>query len=569
MKEKLSIYLLKAAQKSGVESDIMSLEYTENSSNGDFSSNVAMVYAKKLGTTPRELAEKIIEVFKSDMPDFVIAVEVAGPGFINFFIKDEAFVEEIFRPGVQVNAKSLQRVLVEHTDPNTFKPFHIGHLMANAIGESLARLIIFSGDNVTKLCYPSDIGLHIAKSIWAISKNKPIVPEAGAPVIERTAFLGKMYAEGTLAYDADVTAKAEINALNKIIYEKSDAETNAWYEKGKRWSMEHFELLYKRLGTSFDEVFFESDMAPIGKEIVKNNIGKIFEESEGAVVFPGEKYGVHTRVFLNSHGLPTYEAKELGLNTSKFKKYPDTDLSIVVTANEQNDYFKVLVKTLSLLDENIGKKTMHIGHGMLRLSTGKMSSRTGKVITAETLIDEIKSLVLEKMKDNKEHATNKDAIADMIAIGAIKYTILRQAIGSDVIFDSAKSISFEGDSGPYLQYSAVRAQAVLAKAKEEGVVMMTSDNMTGNSLPTQVTYLEKLLVRFPDIVSRARSEYAPQHISSYLIALAGEFNSFYARQTIVDKNDPLSLYYVALTKSFFETLTKGLWILGIGVPEKM
>jgi arginyl-tRNA synthetase len=176
-------------------------------------------------------------------------------------------------------------------------------------------------------------------------------------------------------------------------------------------------------------------------------------------------------------------------------------------------------------------------------------------------------MVKEKMSGRELSSAQVDEISDQVAIAAIKYTILRQAIGGDVIFDSAKSISFEGDSGPYLQYSAVRAQAVLEKAEKEGIKV--AKNSAKATLSERAGLLEKLIVRFPDIVVRARVEYAPQHIAGYLINLAGAFNSFYGNQTIADAKDPLSPYYVALTKSFRTTMTNGLWLLGIKVPEKM
>lgn len=570
MKEKIRLLLEESAKRLKIDPSSFSLDYPENACYGDISSNIALTGAKATGTSPVLLANRIKEDLQAHCPeDDIASISVAGPGFINFSFRDSHFFRTILNGDFdRPIGKGGKKILVEHTDPNTFKPFHIGHLMANAIGESLSRLLSHYGEEVTPLCYPSDIGLHIAKAIWAIRRNEGVAPGEDAPLIERTAFLGKKYAEGTLAYEESPEVKVEIDALNKTIYEKSDADVLAWFEKGRKWSLEHFESLYGRLGTKFAEYIFESEMAPIGLRIVRDNVGRIFEESEGAVVFRGDNHGLHTRVFINSQGLPTYEAKEIGLNTTKFRKYPDTDLSIVVTANEQNDYFRVLVKTLELLDGNIGARTKHIGHGMLRLPSGKMSSRTGRVITAEDLISTIKSMVMEKMKetDRMKEVSNeeKDRIADQVAIGAVKYTILRQSIGSDVIFDSVKSISFEGDSGPYLQYSAVRAKAVLEKAAKEGI-----EAGSDIPLPKLSTSLEKFLVRFPDIAIRAREEFAPQIVANYLVALAAEFNSFYARQVIVDPKDPLSPYYVVLTRSFLSVMTRGLNLLGIEVPAKM
>ncbi len=582
MKNELIGALKTAASAAGVEASLIgaiTLDFPDNTEHGDFTTNVAMVNAKKLAMNPRALAEKIVSEFEKVKPTIIKEVSIAGPGFINFKIKDEVFAKEVLAVSSEASkkvAKSAKNnsanILIEHTDPNTFKPFHIGHLMANAIGESLSRLVKHSGADVTRICYPSDIGLHIAKSIWAIRKceneSPKSIPTDKASVIDRTAFLGKMYAEGTAAYDADPQAKKEIDALNVAIYEKSDKAANAWYEKGRKWSLEHFELLYKRLGTQFDEYIYESEVAPIGKSIVEKFLAKgVFEKSEGAVVFPGEKHGLHTRVFISSIGLPTYEAKDIGLNITKFEKHPKTEKSIIITASEQNDYFKVLIKALTCIDENVGTKTKHIGHGMLRFASGKMSSRTGKVITAETLIDDIKALVVQKIADRKFSPAEADEVADMVAIGAIKYTILRQAIGGDVIFDSTASISFEGDSGPYLQYAAVRAGAILQKAIEEGIEI-AGDN-AGIKLPAKVGELEKLLTRFPVIAERACTEYAPQNIANYLINLASTFNSFYASQIIVNKKDPLSPYYVAVTKAFRQTMVDGLDLLGIKVPKRM
>jgi arginyl-tRNA synthetase len=372
------------------------------------------------------------------------------------------------------------------------------------------------------------------------------------------------------------------------------------------------------LDTKFDDQIFESEMAPMGLEIVRAYLAKeVFEESKGAVVFKGENYGLHTRVFINSHGLPTYEAKEIGLNTTKFKKYPDTTESIIVTASEQNDYFKVLIKALGLIDENIGNKTKHIGHGMLRFASGKMSSRTGKVITAEELLADTKKLVAGKMVGREFSEKEVEEISNTVAVAAIKYSILRSSIGGDVIYDQSKSISFEGDSGPYLQYSAVRAGSIIEKARSEGVpsepvlyalqtsppsptialaddkenmsarssflgdesgvgqapVLVASEEGSGNEFAmhtgTADAILTRLILRFPEIIERAKREYAPQHVANYLINLAGAFNSFYASQTIVDKNDTKSPYYVALTKAFQTTITNGLWVLGIKVPKKM
>ena len=572
MDTEITLILRDIARRLSIEQPIH-LEYPENPDFGDYSSNIALIGAKSLKTNPKELAQKIVEEIKKNMPLSVERVEIAGPGFINFKLKDRVFIANIF--DVLKNSQDCgkgskdkgKRIIVEYTDPNLFKVFHIGHLMSNAIGESLARLAEYSGASVVRICYPSDIGLHIAKAVWAMDKHRSEIPSDDADIQAKTDFLGKMYVEGTEVYEKSKEDQDDIDAINEILYAGGHSTVMELYKKGKNWSTEHFEILYNRLGTKFDNYIYESQVATKGLDIVKSFQKKGgFEESQGAVIFPGEKYGLHTRVFVNARGLPTYETKEVGLNVTKFELYPDTQESLIVTASEQNDYFKVLIKALCLIDKNIGSKTIHVGHGMMRFSHGKMYSRTGNVVTAESLLADIKNMVKEKIVDRGFSPEEFEDISDIIAIGALKYTVLRQSIGSDIVFDSVSSISFEGDSGPYLQYSAVRAASILEKAKEENIHLPKS--FSDISLP-QIGILERLLARFPEIVTRARAEYSPQHMANYLINLAGAFNSFYATQIILDKNDPLSPYRLALTKAFLATITNGLWILGIKVPRRM
>jgi len=294
-------------------------------------------------------------------------------------------------------------------------------------------------------------------------------------------------------------------------------------------------------------IFFESETGLIGKEIVKENVGKIFEESEGAIVFKGENYGLHTRVFINSAGFPTYEAKDLGLIKIKFEKHPDLDLSISVTGNEVNEYFKVMLKSAELINSKWSEKTKHISHGMLRLLKGKMSSRTGDVISVVSLMSEIENLISKKMKQGD----NYDKTIEKITLAAAKYFILKSASGKDIIFDFDKSISLEGNSGPYLQYTYARAKSVIEKAKLKGISTWTLgvqvENGTSNVPP--ISEVEKLLYRFLEVVERAGEEYEPHYIATYLFELAQAFNSYYGNNKIADKEDKNAPYKVALTEA--------------------
>lgn len=551
------------------------LEHPKNLEHGDYSTAIALVLAKEQGIKPHDLAEAIAAALRELQPDCIARVEVAPHGFINFFLSDSFFVEAI-RESIahgtawgKTNLYKGQRTLIEYTDPNPFKELHIGHLMSNTIGEALSRIIEANGAEVKRANYQGDVGLHVAKTVWEmqrVERNQVAgkrFPSAEASLSEKAQFLGSCYALAAAMYEANLEEKKQIDDLNKIIYERSDLEINRLYDWGRKVSLEYFEEIYKKLGTKFDFYFFESTTGPFGKNSVEKNIGPVFEKSAGAVIFPGEKHdaALHTRVFITKEGLPTYEAKELGLAKLKYDAYP-YERSIVVTANEINDYFRVLLAAMSLVFPDLAAKTVHIGHGMMKLPTGKMSSRTGDVITAESFIAEVHADVLEKMAARE--IPDKESIADDVAIAAIKYAILKQSPGRDIIFDQHASLSFEGDSGPYLQYAHTRALSVLEKAEKTGF------SSAAFAAHEPACALERLLYRFPEVVERAGAEYAPQHLATYLIDLAGVFNSYYAKNTIVDPQDKeRSAYRLALTRAFASTMRNGLALLGIKAPRRM
>ncbi len=536
------------------------VEHPEELSHGDYMTNVALVYARKAGMSPRALAEKIAGQLAQI--NHVKKVEIAGPGFINFFISREFFSQSVsdiisadkkFGHNELYSKSGVKKVIVEYTDPNPFKEFHIGHLMSNTIGESIARIIHVSGAEVKRACYQGDVGLHVAKAIWGYLQGTP------------GAHFGEYYVAGAAAYDESEEAKKEIIAINKKIYSKEDPKINEIYAKGREDSLNGFESMYKRLGTKFDYYFFESETAPIGAKLVEEGLNKgIFEKSEGAIVFKGdEDRGLHTRVFINSEGLPTYEAKELGLVKKKFETY-HYDLSVVITGNEIRDYFRVLMDAVDKIftDSHI-KKIQHIPHGMLRLSTGKMSSRKGGIISGESLIEDTKKAIMEKVGTGDSAKKMSDTIAEEVAIGAIKYSILRQGSDEDIIYDVTKSVSLEGDSGPYLQYATVRAKSIREKAAAAGIVKKF------NSYPDEASDIERVLYRFPEIVEYSARKCEPHYIATYLIVVSALFNNYYANNKIVAADDEFSPYRVALTHAFEIVMRNGLTLLGIPVPERM
>ncbi len=529
------------------------LEHTDDLSHGDYATNAALSYAKQLKMNPKELAERLAAEVRGI--EGVANVEVAGPGFINFTLTP-AYLAEVLEIGRTHGEKwgsgvSLkgEQILVEYTSPNLFKPLHIGNLIGNIIGESVSRLFEFGGADVKRINYPSDIGLPVAKCVWGLQKT------GGDPHV--IAALGDAYRAGNAAYEAD--AKGEIDAINKALYEDSDSKLTALREAGIKTSRKHLDALCKKLGTKFDLEFFESETGPIGKEIVEKH-GDVFEKSDGATIYKGEKVGLHTRVFVNSAGLPTYEAKDLGNFKLKRKEYPKWDRSYIVVGVEQKEYLKVVFAAIKEVFPEAKEKVLeHIANGFLTLTTGKMSSRMGNVITGESLINDLTEVARGHAADSR--ADDKEKLAQEVAVAAIKFQILKGGTSKDIIFDRERALSVEGDSGPYLQYTHARTHAIMEKAKEAGIKAKYDASIAPSDLA-------RLLYRFPEIVLHAQEELEPHIVANYLITVASAFNSWYAQEQILDGTDAAA-HKVALTDIVRLTLKNGLWLLGIPAPEKL
>ncbi|HVZ76224.1 MAG TPA: arginine--tRNA ligase [Candidatus Paceibacterota bacterium] len=521
-------------------------------SHGDYATNAALLAAKALKKNPKELAEALAQKLEGKI-DGVKKVEIAGPGFINFTLagmKVKDIVHEAHEPEWGSNdLYKGKKIMVEYTDPNPFKEFHIGHLMSNAIGESIARMLERSGAQVIRANYQGDVGLHVAKAIWALQKK-------GGVAGNYVSSIGAAYVEGNTAYEENAEAKKEINEINKKIYERSDQQINTLYDAGRKISLEYFDEVYKILGTTFQKFFFESETTPIGTELVTNH-PEVFEESDGARVFRGEQEGLHTRVFLTSQGLPTYEAKDLGL--LKLKSAEDLNVSVTVTASEQKDYFKVVLAAARHLGEvkDVAAKTTHVTHGMMRFASGKMSSRKGNVITGMSLLNELTEDSKGKMQGRE--LKDGDKVAQQVAVAAIKYTVLKQGSGKDIVFDPVQSLSLEGDSGPYVQYALVRIRALLRNAASAKVIDPT---------PSGPTPIERLIVHFPEVVERAARELEPHYVTTYVTELAGAFNSWYASERMI-VDGAITTRNLAVIEAIENTLARGLTVLGIPTPEEM
>jgi len=453
-----------------------------------------------------------------------------------------------------------QKILMEYSDPNPFKPLHAGHLYTTLVGDTIARLIEHAGAETVRINYGGDVGLHVGKSMWAIVQHlggehpdKLVdIPEA-----ERSTWLGARYVEGNNAYEDDDAAKAEIVAVNKRVYQVQadddhDSPFAHIYWTCRQWSYDYFAMLYQELRVHpFDRVIPESEVTPLGLRTVKEQLAKgVYTESDGAIVFEGEPYGLHTRVFVNSQGLPTYEAKDVGLMLTKWQDY-HYDRSYYITANEQAQYFQVMFKSVEQFLPEAAQRAVSMTHGMVKLQGGvKMSSRKGNIVTALE--------ILEAAREAGK-ATGTDPSEDTI-LAAVKYAFARNRIGGDIVYDPVESIALEGNSGPYLQYAHARARSILAKAGEQATGTLADLQADERSLLRKIP-------EYPEAVERATAELMPHHICTYLYELAQKFNQFYEHNRVIgdDRQDAR----LALVRHYADTLKQGLELLGITAPERM
>ncbi len=503
---------------------------------GDYATNVALQLAGKLNKNPRDIATDLKAKIASPA---IKKTEVAGPGFINIHLRDEALAKQAFEQKIAQPLKG-QEILVEFGDPNPFKEMHLGHLYTAVVGDAIASLLSASGANVKRLSYHGDVGMHVAKWLWGRQHAEGKDDEP----------LGYYYVVGAKAFEQDEQAAKEIQDLNHKVYAQ-DASIRELYDQGKSQSFEQFDAIFRELGVNYDKRYLESEASEIGLEYVRKHVGKVFEESQGAVIYNGEKVGLHTRVFITSRGLPTYEAKDLGLTELKDNDFPEATRSIIITAHEQSEYFQVMLAALKEIDPKLADKTVHLAHGFLSLTTGKMSSRTGDVHAAKDLLHSVHEAV--KAQYPRSEVQQESYLA------AVKYTFLKNRIGGDIVFDVKESINIEGNSGPYLQYAYARACSILAKTQAK-----KSDFK--DFQPGERSLVRKIS-EYPEVVEKAVHELIPHHVCTYLYELAQTFNRFYENNRVI--GNEREVIRLRLVETYADVLKSGLNLLNIEAPDKM
>ena len=532
--------------------------------------------AKKNKKNPIQIADSLEN--KLEKIEGIKEFKAQGP-YLNFILDKDYIVSETLSAIFKEKNKYGQnqefkgkKIMIEFAHPNPFKAFHIGHLRNIILGESLVRIFEFSSAQVIRTNYQGDVGMHIAKCIWAFRKiDEKDYPEN---INERVSLLADCYSKGAGAFESDAIAKSEIEIINKEIYEQEDKDIKKLWELGKRWSLDKFAQIYKRLDTRFDRQYMESEIKNEAIYYIEEALKKkILIRSEGAVIFPGDKYGLETRVFLNSQGLPTYDGKELGLAYREFTDFGKIDLCIHNVAVEQISFFKVNFKVQELLDpQRFKDKQKHNAYEFVGLKKGKMSSRLGKVVLAETIIDLAKDKIKEIICDRKNNDENNFSIKDnteevseKLAISSIKYAFLKINPFKYFAFDVEESVSFSGNSGPYINYTYARINSILKKGKPGKLSKNIYKYLNYDEEKDLIVHLSK----FPQIIIDSRREYNPSELVKYLFELSKKFNDYYHKVPIIKANDKEKKARLKLLQALSQVLENGAYLLGFELVQDM
>lgn len=538
------------------------IEIPPDSSMGDYAFPCFSL-AKEIKKNPNEIAKSLLEKIKPN--NHFDSVRVEGP-YINFFVKKDLLfngvLTDIFLHKEKYGKKKAKKktVLLEGWQPNTHKAFHIGHVRNAILGESVARILEFYGCKVIRVSYMGDIGAHVAKWIWYFNKfYKGEIPKKNVGK-----WAGNLYTLASIKEEENEAYKDEINEVHKKL-EEGDKKLIALWKKTRDLCLRDFWKIYNELGCKIKDPYFESDVEVSGKKTVKDLVKKgLAIYDDGAVVIDLKNDNLGVFVLLKSNGASLYSTKDIALAYLKSKKYK-FDLSLYVVASEQEFYFQQLFKTLELIGYKDASKLRHVSYGLVMLKEGKMSSREGNIILYDDLKDKLKKKALDVIKERALNAKKKEEIIVNVAFGALKFTMLNQDSSREIIFDPEQALSFEGETGPYVQYTYARTCSILKKHK--GNIKGKVDFSLLNS--DEEKKIVKILADFPDIVEKSALLYKPNLICRFLLDVSQAFNEYYHKHKILQEDKKLEEARILLVFCLKGVIENGLNLLSIKPTSEM
>ena len=568
------------------------LQKTRKEFEGDFTLVVFpfLALSKK---RPEETAQEIGEFLKANQP--VISAFNVVKGFLNLSIATSYWIDLLGnidsteKWGTVEATEESPLVMVEYSSPNTNKPLHLGHIRNNLLGYALSNIIAANGNRVVKTNIVNDRGIHICKSMLAWQKwGEGATPEScgkkGDHLIgdyyvafdkHYKAELAELMEKGMSKEEAEAASPLMAEAREMLVkWEAGDKEVRALWEKMNNWVYEGFDETYKRLGVDFDKIYYESDTYLVGKETVLGGLekGLFYRREDESVWADLTKEGLDEKLLLRSDGTSVYMTQDIGTAQLRFRDYP-IDKMVYVVGNEQNYHFQVLSLLLDRLGFSWGKGLVHFSYGMVELPEGKMKSREGTVVDADDLMDEMINTARETSEElggklNDLTAEEKAEINRIIGLGALKYFMLKVDARKNMLFNPKESIDFNGNTGPFIQYTYARTRSIERKAAEAGVNVDTAN--APESISEKECGIIRMLNEFPAVIRQAGTDYSPSGIANYTYELAKEYNQFYHDFSILrEENESVKAFRILLTRNVGKVIKTAMNILGIDVPERM
>ncbi|MBZ9788119.1 arginine--tRNA ligase [Psychroflexus sp. CAK57W] len=590
LETKLSKHITKFLQETHqVDADSFEFQLTRKEFEGDITL-VVFPLLKHIKTNPVQLGEQIGE-YLSKSADEVSKFNVVK-GFLNLSLAESYFsglIQTMSRDkdfGFKKVSPESQKVMVEYSSPNTNKPLHLGHVRNNLLGFSVAEIQKAAGKQVYKTQIINDRGIHICKSMVAWQKfGDGETPKTTG--VKGDHLVGKYYVEFDKAYKAEIKeltqkdkteeeAKKEapifVEAQNMLKkWEAGDAEVVELWKTMNQWVYDGFDITYDNLGVDFDKNYYESETYLLGKDHIKAGLesGVFFKKEDGSVWIDLSKEGLDEKIVLRSDGTAVYMTQDIGTAIQRVADY-DIDEMVFTVGNEQDYHFKVLFLILKKLGFEWADHLFHLSYGMVDLPSGKMKSREGNVVDADDLIEEMISTAktisqeLGKLEGYDEEERNE--LYTMIGLGALKYYILKVDPKKRILFDPEESVDFQGNTGPFIQYTYARIQSILRKAEQDSASLVLSNYQ----FDVKEKALIKILNQFPDIIQQAAEQYSPALVANFVYDLVKEFNSFYQNVSILGADEPQQIEFrVELARLVGEVIKKSFKVLGISVPQRM